>query len=177
MALAHLPGLLALTCASANSYRRLQPHFWASAYSAYGYDNREAAVRIPSPFWGREAESTNAESTNAELKPADHSGNPYLALGGLLAAGLDGIRRGLDPGEPVDVDPANLSDEERERRSILRLPQSLDAALDALEGDAVLLGALGETLATAYLAVKRLEARHFAALSPEEEARGHFAAY
>ncbi len=170
--LAHLPGLLALTCASANSYRRLLPHFWASAYTAYGFDNREAAVRIPSSFWGREA-----ESANCELKPADHSGNPYLALGGLIAAGLDGIRRGLDPGEPVEVDPANLSDDERQRRGITRLPQSLDAALDALEADTVLRDALGPTLATAYIAVKRLEASHFAGLPPEEEARRHFAIY
>jgi glutamine synthetase len=170
--LAHLPGLVALTCASANSYRRLLPHFWSSAYTVYGFDNREAALRIPSRFWGREA-----ESTNCELKPADHSGNPYLALGGLLAAGLDGVRRGLEPGEPVQVDPGNLSDEERERRGIARLPQSLEAALDALAADAVLLEALGPTLATAYLAVKRLEAQHFMGLPAEEEARRHLAIY
>jgi glutamine synthetase len=170
--LAHLPGLVALTCASPNSYRRLLPHFWSSAYTAWGFDNREAAVRVPSPFWGREA-----ESTNLELKPADHSGNPYLALGALIAAGLDGVRRELEPGEPVDVDPADLDDAERERRGIRRLPQSLDAALDALEADAVLTAALGPLLARSYVAVKRLEARHFADTSPEEEARQHFYKY
>lgn len=170
--LAHLPALLALTCASPNSYRRLLPHFWSSAYTAYGFDNREAAVRIPSRFWGREA-----ESTNFELKPADHSGNPYLALGALIAAGLDGIQRGLDPGEPVDVDPGNWSDEERQRRGIARLPTSLDAALDALEADGVLTAALGPTLARAYIAVKRLECRHFAERTPEEEARAHLYKY
>ncbi|HKS70874.1 MAG TPA: glutamine synthetase family protein [Ktedonobacterales bacterium] len=166
--LAHLPALLALTCASPNSYRRLLPHFWSSAYTAYGFDNREAAVRIPSRFWGREA-----ESTNFELKPADHSGNPYLALGALIAAGLDGVARGLDPGEPVDVDPGNLDDTERERRGIARLPESLAAALDALEADAVLAEALGPTLAQAYIAVKRLEVAHCAEMTPEEEARAH----
>lgn len=170
--LAHLPALLAVTCASPNSYRRLLPHFWSSAYTAYGFDNREGAIRIPSPFWGREA-----DSTNFELKPADHSGNPYLALGCLLAAGLDGIRRELDPGEPVEVDPGNLSDEERERRGIHRLPQSLGAALDALETDDVLKDALGAPLAPAYLAVKRLEAAYFADKSPDEEARQHFYKY
>ena len=170
--MAHLPALLALTCASPNSYRRLLPHFWSSAYTAYGFDNREGAIRIPSPFWGREA-----SSTNLELKPADHSGNPYLALGGLLAAGLDGIRRQLDPGEPVDVDPGNLSDDERARRGIHRLPESLSAALDALAADEMLLGALGAPLAPAYLAVKRLEAAYFADKSPEEEARQHFYKY
>jgi glutamine synthetase len=170
--MAHLPGLVALTCASPNSYRRLLPHFWSSAYTAYGFDNREGAIRIPSPFWGREA-----ESTNCELKPADHSGNPYLALGGLIAAGLDGIRRALDPGEPVAVDPGNLSDEERLQRGIRRLPETLDAALDALEADGVLCDALGLTLANSYVAVKRLESRHFADTSPEEEARQHFYKY
>ncbi len=170
--MAHLPALVALTCASPNSYRRLLPHFWSSAYTAYGFDNREGAVRIPSPFWGREA-----ESTNLELKPADHSGNPYLALGGLLAAGLDGVRRELDPGEPVDVDPGNYDDAERERRGIKRLPETLDAALDALEADGVLAEALGPTLATAYVAVKRLESDYFADKSPEEETRQHVYKY
>lgn len=170
--LAHLPALVALTCASPNSYRRLLPHFWSSAYTAYGFDNREGAVRIPSAFWGREA-----ESTNLEFKPADHSGNPYLAMGGLLAAGLDGIRRQLDPGEPVDIDPGNLSDVERAQRGIKRLPTSLDVALGALEADTVLTEALGPLLTSAYLAVKRLESRHFADKSPEEEARQHFYKY
>ena len=170
--LAHLPALLALTCASTNSYRRLLPHFWSSAYTAYGFDNREGAIRIPSPFWGREA-----HSTNLELKPADHSANPYLALGGLIAAGLDGIRRELDPGEPLDVDPGNLSDEEREQHGIRRLPQSLPTALNSLETDTVLMGALGPLLARAYIAVKRLEAGYFADRSPEEEARQHFSVY
>ena len=170
--MAHLPGLLALTCASPNSYRRLLPHFWSSAYTAYGFDNREGAIRIPSQFWGREA-----ESTNFELKPADHSGNPYLAIGGLIAAGLDGIRRNLNPGDPVDVDPGNFSDEEREKRGIKRLPETLDDALDALQADTVLTEALGPLLATSYSAVKRLESAFFKEKSPEEETRQHFYKY
>ncbi len=91
--LEHLPALLALTCPSFNSYRRLQPHFWSSAYTAWGPDNREGAVRLPSQF-----RSDMAASTNAELKACDSSSNPYLALGGLLAAGLDGVKRKLAPG-------------------------------------------------------------------------------
>jgi glutamine synthetase len=170
--LAHLPGLLALTCASPNSYRRLLPHFWSSAYTAYGFDNREGAIRVPSTFWGREV-----DSTNLELKPADHSGNPYLAIGGLIAAGLDGIRRELEPGEPIDVDPGNLTEEERARRGIKRLPETLNAALDALEADTVLTGALGPLLTSSYVAVKRLESSFFADKSPEEETRQHFYKY
>src|SRR5262249_3479248 len=84
--LEHLPALLALTCPSYNSYRRLQPHFWSSAYTAWGFDNREAALRVVSPFWGREE-----QTFNLELKAVDASANPYLALGGLILCGLDGI--------------------------------------------------------------------------------------
>ncbi len=73
--LRHIRGLVAITCGSPNSYRRLLPHFWSSAYGAYGFDNREGAIRVPSIFWGREA-----ESINLELKCADHSGNPYLSI-------------------------------------------------------------------------------------------------
>ena len=170
--MAHLPALLALTCGSPNSYRRILPHFWSSAFTAYGFDNREGAIRIPSVFWGREA-----ESTNLEFKPADHSGNPYLAIGALLAVGLDGIRRELDPGEPMDVDPGTLDEADRARRGIEPLPTSLDVALNALEADDVLTGALGPLLTTAYLAVKRFESRHFATLSHDEEARQHFYKY
>jgi glutamine synthetase len=153
--LAHLPGLAALTCGSVNSYRRLAPSMWSGAYVCYGMDNREAAVRICSPIG-------QAGSVNLELKPSDSSGNPYLALGAFIHAGLDGIRRKLDPGAPLSVDPASLSSAERVRQSVSRLPSSLPEALDALEADAVLMEALGPLRAAAYLAVKRSEAAHFA---------------
>ena len=132
--LAHLPALVAVTCPSVNSYRRLQPRSWSSAYAIYGTDNREAAIRIASPFW-----SDVAGTSNLELKAADSSANPYLALGCLIAAGLDGIERQLDPGEELLVDPATLSEEERAARNIRRLPGSLGAALDELERDRLLL--------------------------------------
>jgi glutamine synthetase len=167
--LAHLPGLLALTAPTVNSYRRLQPRFWSSAYTAWGPDNKEGTLRVPSKRRGIEA-----ESTNVEFKPCDASCNPYLALGGLLAAGLDGLERKLDPGEPTLVDPDSLSQSERARRGIRRYPTSLDAALDALERDATLSGALGETLAKEYITVKRSEVRAFAAQDAAFELAEHF---
>jgi glutamine synthetase len=170
--LAHLPALVALTAPSVNSYRRLQPRFWSSAYTAWGPDNREAAVRVPSPRRGLEM-----ESTNLELKPCDPSSNPYLALGGLLAAGLDGMERKLDPGEPALVDPDTLAEADRKRRGIRRLPATLAEALDALERDEVLRGALGETLAKEYLAVKRSEVRGFAGQDVAFEIAQHFYKY
>ncbi|NIV30640.1 MAG: glutamine synthetase, partial [Anaerolineae bacterium] len=166
--LEHLPGLLALTAPSFNSYRRLQPHFWSSAYTAWGPDNREAAVRIASGLWGREP-----VSFNLELKASDPSNNPYLALGGMIAAGLDGLDRQLDPGEPVLIDPGNYSDAEREARDIKRYPTTQTEALDALEQDQVLIEALGPDLSRAYLAVKRSEYAAFAAEDLDFEIKHH----
>jgi glutamine synthetase len=167
--LAHLPALVALTCGSVNSYRRLQPQSWSSAYTVYGMDNREAPVRICSPLG-----TGSGASVNLELKPSDSSANPYLALGAFIHAGLDGIRRGLDPGEPVNVDPATLTESEREALGARRLPQTLTAALDALEADQFLMDALGPVRATAYVAVKRSEAAAFAEHDTAWECFHHF---
>ena len=165
--LAHLPGLVALTCGTVNSYRRLAPQMWSGAYLCYGPDNREAALRICSPVG-------SAGSVNLELKPVDSTGNPYLALGAFIYAGIDGIRRGLDPGEPLLVDPAVLDSAERDRLSVSRLPSSLGAALDALEADSYLMSVLGPLRSTAYLAVKRSEAEHFRIHDVEYECRKHW---
>ncbi len=167
--LAHLPALTALTCGSVNSYRRLAPQMWSSAYTVYGMDNREAAVRICSVLSG-----DPASSVNLELKPSDSSANPYLALGAFIYAGLDGIRGKLDPGEAVNVDPSTLSDAERDRYGARRLPDSLDSALDALERDELLMEALGPLRRRAYLAVKRSEAADFAASDAAYECFHHF---
>lgn len=168
----HLPGLVALTAASCNSYRRLRPHMWSSAFGCWGPDNREAAVRIASVLWD-EAKP----SINMELKPSDSSNNPYLALGGLIAAGLDGVEKGLDPGDPVTVDPGTYSDADRARLGIRRLPESLGEALDALERDSVLMDALGGLLGTTFLRVKRSEVAVFGAEDEAFELAHHFYKY
>jgi glutamine synthetase len=170
--LSHLPALVALVSASVNSYERLQPHHWSSAYRCWGLDNREAAIRVPSTSWGQEA-----ESLRLEVRCADHSANPYLALGALLAAGLDGIERGLDPGAPLAVDPGALSEEERQRLGIERLPTTLPEALDALSRDEVLTAALGPLLTTSYLAVKRQEVAFCQDRTPQDIAALHFEKY
>jgi len=170
--LTHLPGLLGLTTPSVNSFRRLQPHFWSSAYTAWGIENREAAVRVPTRYWDDEA-----ASTNLELKASDASANPYVSLGGVIAAALDGIDRGLDPGEPVNQDPGNLTDAEREQRGIRRFPLTAGEALDELEQDTVLTGALGAPLATEYLKVRRAEAAAYAEKDEAFELDQHFFKY
>ena len=161
--LEHLPAIMAFTAPSPNSYQRLAPGMWASAYAAYGLDNREAAVRLASPVAGRES-----ATANVELKPVDVTSNPYLALAAVLAAGMDGIEHGLDPGEPTIVDPATLSDEERASKGIRPLPASPDEALDALEDDSALKEALGEPLVRTHVAVGRAQAAIARELAPEE---------
>ena len=113
----HLPALVALTCPSYLSYARLQPSAWAASTVSWGFDNREAALRIASPFRGRED-----VSPNAELKTCDASSNPHLALGGLVLAGLDGLTRELTLPEPAAHDPAHLDAEAARRCGIRPLP-------------------------------------------------------
>src|ERR1700682_3133896 len=168
----HLPALVALTCASVNSYRRLQPKMWASAFRAWGPDNRAGALRVASPFKGHEA-----ESTNVELKSSDSSANPYISLGGVIAAGLDGIERQLTLPPPVTVDPYNLGDKERQAIGADRLPQSLKEAVTNLKRDTMLTNALGERLATSYIAVKELDIAAFAAEDEAFEFRQHIYKY
>jgi glutamine synthetase len=170
--LAHLPGLLALTTPSVNSFRRLQPHYWSSAYTAWGLENREAAVRVPSRYWDDEQ-----GSANLELKASDASANPYISLGGVIAAALDGIERKLDPGQPFDQDPGNLSDAERKKRGVRRFPEKASEALDELEKDTVLVAALGAPLATEYLKVRRAEANAYADKDDAFELEQHFFKY
>jgi glutamine synthetase len=164
----HLPALVALTCPSYNSYERLAPNAWAGATVSWGPDNRECAVRVASPFWGREA-----ESTNVELKACDPSCNPYLALGGLILAGLDGIERGLEPPEPALTNPARMSKEQRERAAIRPLPASLRAALEHLQADSVLFPALGDLLGRCLIATRGAEVEAFEKMSPDDARAAH----
>lgn len=160
----HAPALVALTATSVMSYRRLRPHMWASAFTCWGQDNREAIVRVPSSQW-----DDPSETTRFEFKPADNTANPYLAELGLLAAGMDGVERELDPGEPVNEDPAEISAAERQERDIRRLPETLREALDELETNEVLADAMGELLFRSYLEVKRSQWDEFAGTVTEWE--------
>jgi Glutamine synthetase len=148
----HAPALVALTAPTVESYDRLAPGMWSSAYTCWGHDNREAVVRVPSV-----AGDAREGTTRVEFKPADSTMNPYLAQLGLLAAGLDGVERGLDPGEPLNRDPGALSDAERADRGIERLPTTLADALDELASCDPLRAAMGDTLLDSFVKVKRSE--------------------
>jgi glutamine synthetase len=127
--LTHAPALLAIVASTTNSYKRLVPGYEAPVNLVFSKGNRSAAVRIP---------LTDCPSAKRiEFRPPDATANPYLAFSALLMAGLDGIRREIEPGEhgygPVDRDLYHMSKEElREIRSV---PGSLHDALSALEDD------------------------------------------
>jgi glutamine synthetase len=168
----HLPALIALTCPSYNSYRRLQPRSWSTSYACWGYDNRQAAVRAASPFWSRE-EATS----NIEIKAVDGSCNPYLALGAIVAAGLDGVEQRIDPGQPLAVDPSDLSDDELARRSITAVPNSLRSALGAFAESSFFKSLMPDLLWRGYQAVKLAECDGFEAADEDFEIEKHFYAF
>jgi len=123
--------------------RSLSGATWAPAYIAYGNNNRTACVRIP---YGR-----------IEMRLPDGSMNPYLATAAIAAAGLDGIDRKLDPGEPLNVNLYEMSQQELRDRKIGVLPQSLKEAVDALEADEVVKQGIGTDLAKEFITLKRME--------------------
>jgi glutamine synthetase len=157
----HLPAVMALTTPIPNSYRRIQPSTWSGAFQCWGFDNKEAAVRV---VVGRDH-----VITHFELKTVDASSNPYLAFGAILAAGLDGIERRLELGAPIQLDPSNLSPSEREKLNVVPLPSSASDALGLLESDQVIVTALGKQLARAYIGVKKTELAALESLTLEQE--------
>jgi glutamine synthetase len=161
--LRRLPALLAVGAPSAGSCLRLVPSHWAGAFVAWGPENREAALRLVTGPAG-----SRSWAANLEVKCFDQSANPYLAMAGLIFAGLSGMDEQAELPDPVDVDPATLSEEERAKREITALPGSLTEAADAFLADERLCAGFGVPLATTIADLRRAEAEHFADASPEE---------
>lgn len=144
----HAHGLCAIAAPTVNSYKRLviggrSGASWAPVYIAYGDNNRSAMVRIP---YGR-----------LELRLPDSGCNPYLTTAAMIAAGLDGVDRKLDPGRPYNINLHDLGPEESLRQGIDILPQSLSEAINALEEDTVLTEAIGQPLMDEFIRIKRNE--------------------
>ena len=161
--LASLPALTAVGAPSVASYLRLVPSHWAGAYQCWGQENREAALRLVTGSSGEQD-----ARANLEVKCFDLAANPYLVVGSLIAAGLDGLRSGatLPPetsGDPVGIPAGDLADPDARR-----LPQSLAEAAGHLERSAVLREAMGEPLFGAFLAVRKAETELFSGVSPDD---------
>ncbi len=144
----HARAFVAITNPLVNSYKRLVPGFEAPINIAWSEKNRSPLVRVP---------ARRGMSTRCEVRVPDPSCNPYLALAVMLASGLDGVERRLDPGEPINKNIFVMSERQKRRLKIKQLPANLSEALDNLEKDAVLKETLGDHIFDNYLRAKRQE--------------------
>ncbi|MGO1316553.1 MAG: hypothetical protein ACTMIR_05915 [Cellulomonadaceae bacterium] len=166
--LEHLPAISALSAPSVPSRLRLRPGYFAGAYGFWGVENREATLRLAEGgglvgegYW------------NVELKASDASGNPYLALAAVLAAGLDGLERFARPPAPEAADPGTWTAQERADRGLVLLPQTSAEAQQALAADSVVAGAFTPQLLGAFDAVRRSDAGWAEGKDPDEIVAGH----
>jgi glutamine synthetase len=127
--LSHAHSLAALVAPTVNSYHRLVPGFEAPVYVAWSRGNRSAMVRVPVN------DRNNAKSKRIEFRAPDPSANPYLAFSAILAAGLDGISKRIEPGDPVNEDIFKMPDHVKSSFGIRSLPCSLQESLEALKSD------------------------------------------
>ncbi|MGC1931148.1 MAG: type I glutamate--ammonia ligase [Candidatus Nitrosopolaris sp.] len=125
----HAHSLAAIVAPTINSYHRLIPGFEAPVYIAWAKGNRSAIIRIPIN------ERNNAKSKRIEFRAPDPAANPYLAFSAIVAAGLDGIQKTIDPGSPTDENIYKMSDSKRNSLGIKSLPGSLGESLEALKSD------------------------------------------
>ncbi|MGC8679334.1 MAG: type I glutamate--ammonia ligase [Fervidicoccaceae archaeon] len=160
----HGKALSALVSPTINSYRRLLPGYEAPIFLAWSKGNRSAAVRIPAYH------RNSIKSKRIEYRPPDPSANPYFAASAVLLAGLDGIKKKIEPGDPVDENIYHMPQEKIRELGIERLPSSLEQALGELETDyEFLLPAFTKSVIDAYLEMKREELRKLNSLiSPAE---------
>ena len=170
--LEHISSLCAITNPSTNSFKRLVPGFEAPVTVGYATSNRSAVIRIP-------AYAKSPKLRRFELRNPDATCNPYFCYAAILMAGLDGIKKQIDPHErgwgPYDVNLYKLSEEEKAK--LHHLPTSLDEALDALERDHDYLtegGVFPEELLTGFIARKRAEARELSQIPHPAEFAKYF---
>jgi len=149
--LAHSRGMCLVLAPLVNSYKRLVPGYEAPAYVSWGRTNRSALIRVPS------VSKSNPQATRVELRCPDPSCNPYLAFSVALAAGLDGIEKGLKPPVPIEEDIYHFDKKAREARQVATLPGSLGEAIEAAEADPLVEAALGSHTFGRLIEAKRQE--------------------
>ena len=153
--LEHANALCAVVAPTVNSYKRLVPGYEAPIYIAWSKRNRSALIRVPEYFRGKEKEA------RIEFRCPDPLCNPYLAYTVILEAGLDGIKKKIEPGEPVDTNVYHLSQAKRRELGVGVLPTSLKEALEEWKSDDVCMRALGKENAEKYMELKVQEWREY----------------
>ncbi|HEY8417623.1 MAG TPA: type I glutamate--ammonia ligase [Limnochordales bacterium] len=144
----HARGFTAITNPLVNSYKRLVPGYEAPVYVAWSAKNRSALIRVP---------AAGGQSSRIELRSPDPSCNPYLAFAAIIAAGLDGIKKGMTPPPETQENIYHMTPEERKARGIVSLPGSLEEALECFLADQVIVDAMGPHVVDAFLRAKRAE--------------------
>ncbi len=145
--LEHARALTALCAPTVNSYKRLVPGFEAPIYICWSPRNRSALVRVPMYV-------KKPSAIRLEYRGVDPGCNPYLAITAQLAAGLDGIKKKIDPGDPLREDVYELSEREKREYGIGELPTTLRDALDHLASDEVIQKALGSHIFDEFMSIK-----------------------
>jgi len=150
--LAHARGMSAVIAPLVNSYKRLVPGYEAPTYLTWGRINRSALIRVPMVSPGK-----SIEGTRAEVRCPDPSSNTYLAFAVMVAAGLDGVERGLELGEPVEESLFEMTASELAEKGIREMPETLGEAIEELEKDPVIGEALGDHVLSHFVEAKRAE--------------------
>jgi glutamine synthetase len=166
--LRELPALSAVAAPSMVSLLRRRPGYFAGAFAFWGVQNREASLRFV-PGGGLVPD----DAANVELKTSDASGNPYLSLAAIIAAGMAGIEEGLTLPEPIQDEPGAWDEDERERRGVRGLPETAEQTVAAVESSQPVRDAFGEELVGAWSAVRRADAAAVDGQAPDDIVAAH----
>ncbi len=161
--LEHAKALCAIVAPTVNSYKRLVPGYEAPVYVAWSKRNRSALVRVPAFL------PTNGNEARIEFRCPDPLCNPYLTYTAVYEAGMDGIRRKLDPSDPLDVNIYHLTETERKKLGVEVLPTSLKEALQQWKNDEICTKALGREIAEKYADLKMQEWQEYTQHLPADK--------
>jgi glutamine synthetase len=157
----HIGALTAIGCPTVNSYKRFRLGSWAPTHNTFGYNNRSCALRVPTIRSGLEE-----KGMRVEFRVPDATCNPYLLIAATLLAGLDGIKRRMDPGRPVETNAYELRDAEP-------LPNNLKEALEALNKDSFMVESLGRGLVEEFIKMKEMEWDEYHSMVTDWERRSY----
>ena len=166
--LEHARGMVVITNPLVNSYKRLSPNFEAPTHVAWSEMNRNPLMRLS---------DRRVEGTFCEFRLPDPSCNPYLCLAAVLASGLEGIRKQMDPGPPVNKDIFKMSHRERSHLGVESLPNDLSEAVRTFQKDKFLQNALGSTISDHIIQAKRSEWQEYIGQVHPWELERYLAAY
>ena len=173
--LKYLDAILAFTAPSVISYSRLTPHRWSAAYNNLGFRDREASLRV-CPVTAKDPAAI-ARQFNIEYRAADAAACPHLALAAIVHAGVQGIEEDLSAPQPTEEDLSLLSADELSARNIIRLPQTLEAALQCLVNSEVVKSWFPDSFIPVYCAHKESEIDHVSGMDTAARCAAYEATY